>query len=323
MPVISVAIPTYRASQHLLLCARSLAQSEQRDTFEVCIYGDGGGEESKHAIAECEHTLRQAGITSRTLYNPQNLGNTAAVNAVARMATSPWMLVVNDDMVFPSHWASFCLPLLKPGRVLSLSCIEPPVGGHEPSSCFYRENLGLDPNAFDFQRFEDFAARIPKNETLEVGVNYPFFVERSLFECLGGVDERFSGPYHDPDLFLRFKLAGAEMVRTQSCALYHFSGVSLRFEKENKKRRNSLKWIEQENRARILFIEKWGAKPRARFGSIPRTKSNMPIELAALTFEQRLQFKLLLLWERLRALLRTQRYRALEASARCFPSSPE
>lgn len=312
MKLVSVIIPTYKAVEHLLLCARSLARSDAAHLFEVCIYGDGGGEAARDAISQAEQLLRNAGIDCTTNYNPKNLGNTPAVNRAVALAKGQWLFFCNDDMVFPRDWLMKSAPQLKPMRVLSVTCIEPPVHGHMPSKYFIAANLGLDPNQFDIQKLDDFLTiHAKKEQILPQGVHYPFFVEHSVFEHIGGADERFSGPYHDPDLFLRFRNYNVEMVRTQETALYHFSGVSLRFsDKANhvKKRKKSLRWIEQENHARLSFIKKWGAKPKAKFGEIPQTNATTEFNWSCQSSSKKLQVHALLMWENIRAKLRIFRH---------------
>jgi GT2 family glycosyltransferase len=311
-PFISVVIPTYKAVDCLMLCVRSLVRCEGKEKLEVCLYGDGGGEASRKALEECRQMLESAGLRFHVIYNPQNLGNTPAVNRVVAMATGDWFFLCNDDMVFPKNWLSVCGPLLQKNRVLSMSCIEPPVCGHQPCRYFYAQNMGIEPERFSLGTLDDFNKSIAqKEQALEAGVNYPFFAERELFLGVGGADERFSGPYHDPDLFLRFRLHGVEMLRTQACALYHFSGMSLRFLEQNaaqKKRKQTLKWVVQENEARLKFIGKWGAKPRARFGEIPRTRVQKTFDWESAPLWRRLSVSILLFWEHFRGRIREKRY---------------
>jgi GT2 family glycosyltransferase len=197
-------------------------------------------------------------------------------------------------------------------RVLSVACIEPPVQGHRPSKYFLAANLGIDPCQFNIQQLDNFLTEnSQKDDVLPIGVNYPFFVERTVFEKIGGADERFAGPYHDPDLFLRFRNNSIEMVRTRETALYHFSGVSLRFSekaKQIRKRKKSIRWIEQENQARLSFIKKWGAKPKAKFGEIPKTEAAVEFDWKSQSNAKKLQVYSLLAWEMIRAKLRTFRH---------------
>lgn len=300
---LSIVIPTYKATDHLLCCVRSLLRSSDK-SFEVCIYGDGGGDESRVGIDQACELLRAQGIAVQAQYNPTNLGNTPAVNAGARMATREWLLFVNDDMVIPSNGIQKYCKLVRPGCVLSLTCFEPNEFGHRPAACFIPLNLGLDPTHFDFERLDRESAA-HSSDAMEIGVNYPFIVEKKLFDVCGGADETFLGPYHDPDLFLRFKLSGAEFLRTRVAPLYHFSGVSIRFgtkiSRDRKKKRKSKYWNKLEIRARLDFIKKWGAKPKAKFGEVPRTRALRVWSLESKNATNVTRFALLFCWEWMRA----------------------
>jgi GT2 family glycosyltransferase len=312
MALVSVVIPTYKASQHLLLCVQSIARSELAHVIEVCIYGDGGGDASREAIAHSAHILETAGIKCSSYYNPENLGNTPAVNRAAALAHGQWLFFCNDDMVFPRSWLQKCEPLLKSGQIVSVACIEPPVHGHTPSKYFYAADLGIDPTSFNLIALDHYIESVSEcGPSEQTGVHYPFFVERQVFERLGGADEQFSGPYHDPDLFLRFRNSGFTMIRTRRCALYHFSGVSLRFANtpvKKQKRKKSKRWILEENKARLNFIRKWGAKPKSKFGDVPKTKATTEFNWNTEPITQKTKVRLLLLWETVRAKVRTLRY---------------
>ena len=299
--LISIIITTYKAVDHLLCAVRSLLRTDickEFYKFEVVIYGDGGGEKSETVIHQCAQVLQDAGITFIVTYEPQNLGLVAALNAACKMARGEWLFVVNDDMVFPSGWMTAVARYLKPRRILSLACIEPPLMGRTSASCFYANNLGLDPLAFDFESLDKFQQTIVAEVDLVAGVNYPFLIESEIFRELGQADERFLGPYHDPDLFLRARILKLEMVRLQTFALYHFSGVSLRFGNQSQiKSQKSIRWIQKENDSRLIFIKKWGAKPKAKFGYIPQTKVDEIWDFKSASFFKKINYILLLGWE--------------------------
>lgn len=304
-PHISILIPTYKAAEYLLCCVRSLARGAARTEFEVCIYGDGGGDASHAAMHESKQICDDAGIACCILYNPKNLGNTSAVNGARRLAKGTWLLLVNDDMVFPANWFALVAAELKEKTVVSISCIEPNVGGHKPAKCFVGQNLGLEPKEFDFDLLDAQNVRLFEN-LVEDGVNYPFLVEAKEFDAVGGIDERFFGPYHDPDLFLRFRIRNLKMLRTKKCWLYHFSGVSQRFldnpkSTKNRKQKSAF-WRQHENAARLQFIRKWGAKPKARFGDVPKTDAIEPWENRSHSAFQTLRYVVLLTWENARVL---------------------
>lgn len=281
-PLVSMVVTTYRAVDHLACLVRGLLRRPPDDDLEVVLYGDGGGEASRAAIEACREALGRAGHRVVARYEPTNRGIVPALNAGCRLATGRWLLVVNDDMVFADDWLEQVRPWLVPGLVLSLTCAEPPLPGRRIASVTRAHSLGLDPTAFDFEALQRFC-REDAGQGLAPGVHYPFLVERSRFEAEGGADEGFPGPYHDPDLFLRFRLRGLDMQRLLRCQAYHFSGVSLRFTPGDPGRpalpesaRQGLSWVRKENAARLHFVRKWGAKPRSRFGEVPRTRATAP-----------------------------------------------
>ncbi len=297
---------------HLACCVRSLVRTPDPAGIEVVIYGDGGGPASAEGIAAAERSLAAAGLAASTRYEERNVGITGALNRAAGLASGEWLFVVNDDMAFPRVWRERAAPLLRAGRVLSTAAVEAPRPGRRMADCCYPLDLGSDPERLDLDRLDAFHDDLPPAR-IEPGVNYPFFIERGLFEAVGGADERFPGPYHDPDLFLRLKLRGVELVRTPSIAPYHFSGASLRFgeegtEEATRRSVQSADWIRRENAARLVFVRKWGAKPKTRFGYVPRTPVTAPWEGRRHGPLEAARFHALVAWETLRARLRELRY---------------
>ena len=297
LPKISVLLTTYTAHLHLSLCVVSLARisAKEKAQVEVIVFGDGGGTLSEKTISECKKFLSEQGIRCIEKYSHTNLGIVGALNMAALMASYPWLYIINDDMVFPKNWYFRIASLLTRNRVLSTSALEPLTQYRKPARCFRAANLGLDPTKFDLAAVD----KLQIESELEVGVNYPFVVEKELFEKVEGADPAFPGPYHDPDLFHRLRLEGAELVRTQNLAPYHFSGLSLR--QQNQSHLPSLNWVKKENEARMVFIRKWGCKPKARFGELPRLTATRTWALAQHTVFEKLRLEMLILWEQLRA----------------------
>lgn len=314
MKKISLILTTYKATEHLICCVRSIVKARSpNELIEVVIYGDGGGEASRAAIESCLKVLSENGIHCIARFESTNIGICGALNRACEMATGEWLFVLNDDMVLPEFWFQKIGVHLLSNRVLSLTAIEPELPGRTVASCFVKENLGLDPINFDLANLNSFQNRL-EVLGLEPGVNYPFFVERKVFFEIGAIDESFSGPYHDPDLYVRFKIHGLEMLRFMGCAVYHFSGVSLRFAESDpvsllKMVRKTSNWIAKENAARLTFIRKWGVKPKAKFGHVPRVSVRAPWKDRSPSALEFVNFNVLIIWERIRGFLRMLRYR--------------
>ena len=175
---------------HLPCCVRSLLRTPDPAGIEVAVYGDGGGPASAEGIAASGKLhLARAGFAVSSRYEERNVGITRALNRAADLASGEWLFVVNDDMAFPRTWRERAAALLSPGRVLSTAAVEAPRSGRHMADCCYPLDLGSDPERLDLDRLDAFHERLAPG-TLEPGVNYPFFIERSLFLAVGGSVKR-------------------------------------------------------------------------------------------------------------------------------------
>jgi len=256
--MISVLITTYNALDYLRICVESLRRFS-REEIQIVVYADG----SAPATLEYLQAL-PAEVLWR--HEADNVGISRALNRIADMATGDWMYFVNDDMAFASGWDSALLKHMTPNRVLTGTVVEPAQPNVGVASCHIERDFGLTAEAFNLEAWASEAEKL-KEDRCEPGINYPFLIEAELFRRIGGIDERFSGPVHDPDLFYRIALAGAEMLRVRDSLCYHFSGRTLRF--ADGRARVSEQWIKGETEGKIAFLQKWGEKQRYSFGGVP------------------------------------------------------
>lgn len=93
-PEVSVIIPTYNRAQTLLACLHALSkQSLPSDHFEVIVVDDGSSDGTESALRRFESSLRL-----RYLRQP-NQGAGAARRRGVEAATSPYLLLMNDDTI--------------------------------------------------------------------------------------------------------------------------------------------------------------------------------------------------------------------------------
>lgn len=261
---ISVLVTTHNALDYLKLCVDSLRRNA-RLPIQIVIYADG----SSNATHEYLQTLNAENIKWR--FENENVGIARATNRAAEIADGEYLYFVNDDMVFAPAFDEKLWKHVQPNRVLTGTMVEPRRAGVGISGVHIEREFGLNADDFDANRFDEEIVKLGE-ERLEDGINYPFLVARETFFAVGKIDERFPGPMHDPDLFVRFAAAELKMQRARDSLCYHFGGRSLRFEKNRKNdvaERVSPRWIEMERDAKIAFIRKWGEHPRYRYGGVP------------------------------------------------------
>lgn len=273
-PGLSVVITTHKSLDYLKHCIDSILAGATTGP-EIVVYADGSGPETHDYLQQVCQNLRLRGRTGQLVFQGEyeNVGISAATNRAAALASREWLYFINDDMAFAPGFDQALLKHAAPRRVLTGTVVEPERPNVGVADVHIRKNFGLWAKDFNLEVFSAAARDLAEDRT-EPGINYPFCVQRSVFQEVGGVDERFAGPLHDPDLFYRFALAGCEMLRVRDSLCYHFSGRSLRFEGE--KPTVSPRWIEQETAGKLMFLEKWGEKPRYSFGAVPRPGVTQP-----------------------------------------------
>ncbi len=184
-------------------------------------------------------------------------GQCKAVNAAVATTNTPWIMVTNDDMIYPPGWFDRLLGIAQTGfpkdngdiRCISPKLIEPRAGAPTFEE-FFAGGAGGD---FDKQKWLKFAENYTgrSSNSVRTGFNLPFLISHELWDLIGGYDVNFDpwGSNSDSDLEYKIRLAGVQPLQNTNCPVYHFSQTSGTFEPQN----NS--WW-QNNFA--YFEAKWG-----------------------------------------------------------------
>lgn len=100
MPFVSIIIPVYNASQHILQCLESV-KSQSFTDYEVILVDDGSKDDSAQIITRFigAHTL-----SNYRLLQKENGGVSSARNAGIRAAQGQWIAFVDsDDWIDPDY----------------------------------------------------------------------------------------------------------------------------------------------------------------------------------------------------------------------------
>jgi len=234
---------------------------EQRYSLQQCI-------DSLIETCSCQIILAINGTKDRAVmvYRPvpdriqviqiEDQGQFEAVNAAAAIVNTPWILVSNDDMVYPPGWFERLTDL---GAFQKFSifmderklCISPqlvePRSGAPTFNVYFCGGAGGD---FDKQKWLDYVKDEPIG-TIRTGFNLPFLISKELWNLVGGYDINYDpwSSNSDSDLEYKIKLSGIQPYQTTRCQIYHFSQTSGTFEPKNR-----AAWEKNWS----YFIEKWG-----------------------------------------------------------------
>lgn len=220
----------------------------------------GADQQQEYAFNECYASLRESVPDIKIVVakngpacsHPRDIriieqGQCKAVNAAVAITNTKWILITNDDMIFPPGWFD---RLTEFGTFM---CVSPklvePRPGAPTFETYFCGGAGGD---FDKQKFFDYVANHENpNESVRTGFNLPFLIRRDLWDMIGGYDINYDpwGSNSDSDLEYKIKLAGVQPYQNETCLVYHFSQTSGTFNPANDSHRF---------RNYAYFKEKWG-----------------------------------------------------------------
>ena len=237
--MISVIIPTYKEPEHLDLCLKSAFEGQVNNN-EIIVVVDGYYELNKPVLDKYPKV--------NILDLGSNKGLSVATNWGVYNALNEWVLIVNDDNVFPKNWDERLEPFKQKGIVVSANQIEP-----NPSmfSQFIIKDFGKSPEEFDLQEYWKFEQIQYKQAELN-GSTLPFMMNKYDYLAVGGWDIMYPSPHVvDWDFFLKCEYAGYLMKRVY-VNFYHFAGAATR-----KTHEQSIESTRKEQLAHQFFAKKW------------------------------------------------------------------
>lgn len=242
------------------------------DNVSIIIPHLGETPEQEYAFNECYASLRESVPNIRIVVakngpscsHPRDIrileqGQCKAVNAAVAITNTPWVMISNDDMIYPPGWFESLVDWEKTGIAKEPICVSPkliePRAGAPTFTEYFCGGAGGD---FDKQKFFDFV-NTHDGDGLRTGFNLPFLISRELWDIVGGYDINYDpwGSNSDSDLLYKIRLAGVQPYQNTNTFVYHFSQTSGTFEP-----RNQGAWQKNWD----YFIEKWG---------FPRTDSGI------------------------------------------------
>jgi glycosyltransferase involved in cell wall biosynthesis len=232
----SILIPTWNNLDHLKLCISSIHKNS-RYRHQIILHVNDGSDGTLDWV--------EANKLAHTHSN-ENSGVCFAFNAAASLATSDYLLLLDDDNYLLPDWDHWLIEEIRkidhPFFAISATKIER-VKTFNP--CVISPfDFGSGPADFNE------AALLEAFEDLEMddwnGSSwYPMAVHRSVWQLVGGMSIEFSpGMYSDPDFMMKLWQAGVRYFKGVSKSrTYHFMSKSVkRIKKNNGRKQFLLKW---------------------------------------------------------------------------------
>ncbi len=236
-PAASIVIPVFNRLDYTLDCLRAICEFTQPN-YEVIVINNASKDGTHEALASIENL--------NLINNEQNVGFGIACNQGARMARGEYVVFLNNDTVPQLGWLSALIACAerqaKPGCIGS-RLIYPHT--FEIQSAGVRFGKYLLPED-EFQNYPHDHPLVSSDRAVKALCGASLLVPRSLFNGLGGFDERFLNGLEDVDLCLQMHVGGYSNILCASSNVLHYKSATEGRYELDKDRENT-----------VLFHQKW------------------------------------------------------------------
>lgn len=211
-PLATIIIPNYNGVRFLPRLMESLAAQTDR-RFVVTVVDDCSTDDSAAVLAAKWPWVN-------VLRNARNLGFAGSCNAGMRAATTPLVVLLNNDTHVDVNWfAEGVRPFAEPGVAAVASLVllaEPPNLIDTAGDVYFVAGGALKRNHLQPR---ESAANVPERAFSPCGASA--FYRREAVAEAGYLDERFESYYEDVDLGFRLAWAGHRCVLARDSICYH------------------------------------------------------------------------------------------------------
>jgi glycosyltransferase involved in cell wall biosynthesis len=218
---VAAIIPTlaHHTEDYLKVAVESLRATTDWDIIVVT-----NGSKDKPSLGHIK------GITNHI--HTRDQGQCNAVNIGVQLAPpdTDYYFISNDDMYYAPSWMNDMLEEEEWPFVWSPNLIEP-VNNYGSAAPFLKLDAGFTLDEFKPELVKDFV-KVHEDNEIEDGFNFPVFIDKNLWNFLGGYDVAYDpwGSNSDTDLQTRINLAGVIPLRLRDVLVYHFSNKSGTFD---------------------------------------------------------------------------------------------
>ena len=244
IPRFSILIPTWNNLDYLKLCVKSIRENSIFPDHEILVFVNEGNDGTLEWVQKEK---------IRYLHSLENVGIARAVNQLAEISTSPFIVYFNDDMYALPGWdfelAQWIHSFDHDRFVLSATMIEPVNTGN---LCVVVKDYGTDINTFRETALLSEYKELCRPHW-QGAMWPPLLMPRSLWFEIGGFSIEYPGGFYtDPDLMAKAYYCGVrDFIGVGTSLVYHFMQKTTSKHSEYKKLLKSAKQI---------FRAKWGMK---------------------------------------------------------------
>lgn len=250
-PRASVLVVTYGNLALTRLCLASLQRAAGPLPFEVIVVDNRSPDDTVEHL----RAIEASGLLPlRVIVNLKNRGFAAANNQAARLARGETLVFLNNDTVVRPGWLEGLCGALDGDPTIGLV-------GPTTNSCGNEAEVGTRYRDLDeMERFAAVYTAEHAGERVEPAMLTLFCaaMRRSLFEAIGGLDERYGrGMFEDDDLGMAVRAQGQRLLLLRDVFVHHYGGAAF----SRLPPRDYLRLFHQN---RLAFERKWHTRWQER-----------------------------------------------------------
>ena len=266
MNLISFILPSRNNLKYLKQAYRSIRKNSEHP-HEICIASDASTDGTVEWVQEI--MKKDKNVKLHINEGPERLGHTILYDTlIYEYATHDRVMIFHADMYLCPKADEEIEKYLEPGKVVSLTRIEPPLHPDGPEKILV--DFGIEPEEFDEEGLLDWVKGWGEGkDKITDGIFAPWCIMKDDFTRIHGHDPLFAPQSkEDSDIFNRFMLAGYEFIQTWEGFVYHMTCRGSRFKdgatrnpdgQVFMKGRETTEWLKQNLRSTRNFIRKWGS----------------------------------------------------------------
>ena len=255
---ISLIQPSRNNLKYLKWAYDAIRKNQGDHEVEICVADDASTDDT---WAWCKGKMAVDPNFKAIRNDPENgrLGHTILYDRlINEVATNDVAMIYHADMYLCPGALDAIEKYIKPGVIVSLTRIEPPLHPDGPEKILF--NGGTEPEHFEEEMLLASLPRLTDVDKTTEGIFAPWAFYRKDFQEIGGHDPLYAPQSkEDSDIFNRFQLNGVKFVQTWEGFVYHMTCRGSRFNPTiTEVGKESDEWLAQNQRSTRNFIRKWG-----------------------------------------------------------------
>ncbi len=253
---VSFIIPSKNTINYTMMAYRSLREFYPiNEIIMLDDKSDDGTYEWMETQSKLDENLRIYQNTAADI-----VGHTVLYDLGIKMSKNPLVSIFHSDMIASRGYLENMLKHWEPQTVVCSTRVEP--------SGIYPEGIekilkpfGKEFHEFDKKAFTEFCSEemVAKKNQKTAGMFAPWLLSKEDFLAIGGHDAKSFAPYphEDQDIFVRWKLAGYNLIQSRDSLCFHFISKAHRSWAKNGVGKDDEMFKFYNNRASRNYLRKW------------------------------------------------------------------